>query len=114
MWKSRCTTCPARNRSRRWLNAASTSASIASSATIRACSGKRSQASACLRQSRARTALRSEEHTSELQSLIRISYAVFCLKKKKIQTYNNHQNLTSQENQQKHQHKDEIPSMTNK
>src|SRR3546814_1540212 len=30
---------------------------------------------------------RSEEHTSELQSLMRISYAVFCLKKKK------HQNL---------------------
>src|SRR3546814_3528717 len=28
------------------------------------------------------TALRSEEHTSELQSLMRISYAVFCLKKK--------------------------------
>src|SRR3546814_8408272 len=27
---------------------------------------------------------RSEEHTSELQSLMRISYAVFCLKKKKI------------------------------
>src|SRR3546814_3190991 len=31
---------------------------------------------------------RSEEHTSELQSLMRISYAVFCLKKKKI-NYNN-------------------------
>src|SRR3546814_4214721 len=30
---------------------------------------------------------RSEEHTSELQSLMRISYAVFCLKKKK-KTYN--------------------------
>src|SRR3546814_6266985 len=30
--------------------------------------------------------LRSEEHTSELQSLMRISYAVFCLKKKN--TYN--------------------------
>src|SRR3546814_2058630 len=30
---------------------------------------------------------RSEEHTSELQSLMRISYAVFCLKKKR---YNNH------------------------
>src|SRR3546814_9741194 len=30
-----------------------------------------------------RTAARSEEHTSELQSLMRISYAVFCLKKKK-------------------------------
>src|SRR3546814_6046590 len=29
-----------------------------------------------------RTLLRSEEHTSELQSLMRISYAVFCLKKK--------------------------------
>src|SRR3546814_5471951 len=28
--------------------------------------------------------LRSEEHTSELQSLMRISYAVFCLKKKKV------------------------------
>src|SRR3546814_4823231 len=31
--------------------------------------------------------IRSEEHTSELQSLMRISYAVFCLKKKKIPTY---------------------------
>src|SRR3546814_6866336 len=34
------------------------------------------------------TLSRSEEHTSELQSLMRISYAVFCLKKKK-NTYNN-------------------------
>src|SRR3546814_3998074 len=33
---------------------------------------------------------RSEEHTSELQSLMRISYAVFCLKKKK--TYNEQHN----------------------
>src|SRR3546814_5716568 len=32
---------------------------------------------------RVRAADRSEEHTSELQSLMRISYAVFCLKKKK-------------------------------
>src|SRR3546814_9755536 len=31
---------------------------------------------------------RSEEHTSELQSLMRISYAVFCLKKKKQNLYN--------------------------
>src|SRR3546814_1070305 len=31
---------------------------------------------------------RSEEHTSELQSLMRISYAVFCLKKKKTKTKN--------------------------
>src|SRR3546814_1562019 len=36
----------------------------------------------------ARPLPRSEEHTSELQSLMRISYAVFCLKKKKQQTTN--------------------------
>src|SRR3546814_10028787 len=35
-----------------------------------------------LRQMSEQLALRSEEHTSELQSLLRISYAVFCLKKK--------------------------------
>src|SRR3546814_1275614 len=46
--------------------------------------------------------VRSEEHTSELQSLMRISYAVFCLKKKKIKDNNEnathnveHQSLTS-------------------
>src|SRR3546814_9927473 len=33
------------------------------------------------------TQQRSEEHTSELQSLMRISYAVFCLKKKKPDKY---------------------------
>src|SRR3546814_8137854 len=36
----------------------------------------------------ARAERRSEEHTSELQSLMRISYAVFCLKKKKRQKTN--------------------------
>src|SRR3546814_7181903 len=35
---------------------------------------------------RQRGLVRSEEHTSELQSLMRISYAVFCLKKKKTYT----------------------------
>src|SRR3546814_4248422 len=35
-----------------------------------------------------RGADRSEEHTSELQSLMRISYAVFCLKKKKQKLHN--------------------------
>src|SRR3546814_2611833 len=35
------------------------------------------------RQDRIEAICRSEEHTSELQSLMRISYAVFCLKKKK-------------------------------
>src|SRR3546814_3134230 len=34
--------------------------------------------------------LRSEEHTSELQSLMRISYAVFCLKKKNNKTKTKH------------------------
>src|SRR3546814_6066442 len=41
--------------------------------------------------------LRSEEHTSELQSLMRISYAVFCLKKKtkikRLSLYRSHTNI---------------------
>src|SRR3546814_1021901 len=37
---------------------------------------------------------RSEEHTSELQSLMRISYAVFCLKKKKYTTIETKDHLT--------------------
>src|SRR3546814_2133626 len=37
---------------------------------------------------------RSEEHTSELQSLMRISYAVFCLKKKTIKTQKIHTRTT--------------------
>src|SRR3546814_4504212 len=41
-----------------------------------------------LRASAAHDDRRSEEHTSELQSLMRISYAVFCLKKKKTQKHN--------------------------
>src|SRR3546814_8716484 len=50
---------------------------------------------------------RSEEHTSELQSLMRISYAVFCLKKKKkkkpnnITTDNNLCNNTTRKNNNK-------------
>src|SRR3546814_7633700 len=39
---------------------------------------------------------RSEEHTSELQSLMRISYAVFCIKKKKKQIKHTHTNDTIQ------------------
>src|SRR3546814_1315366 len=42
----------------------------------------------------ARSRARSEEHTSELQSLMRISYAVFCLKKKKIQNRNEKKQTT--------------------
>src|SRR3546814_9999542 len=40
-------------------------------------------------------AQRSEEHTSELQSLMRISYAVFCLKKKKQRQYTNVSTVTT-------------------
>src|SRR3546814_5747819 len=39
---------------------------------------------------------RSEEHTSELQSLMRISYAVFCLKKKTQQRKHTHQPATTE------------------
>src|SRR3546814_3046639 len=39
---------------------------------------------------------RSEEHTSELQSLMRISYAVFCLKKKKHKHNKNSTNINRQ------------------
>src|SRR3546814_5728981 len=39
-----------------------------------------------------RPGTRSEEHTSELQSLMRISYAVFCLKKKKYEPYSTNMN----------------------
>src|SRR3546814_8387613 len=41
--------------------------------------------------------LRSEEHTSELQSLMRISYAVFCLKKKKRRTMSKQINTRGQQ-----------------
>src|SRR3546814_2791631 len=43
---------------------------------------------------------RSEEHTSELQSLMRISYAVFCLKKNKKQQHTNPTNNTPPTRQQ--------------
>src|SRR3546814_8335638 len=51
---------------------------------------------------------RSEEHTSELQSLMRISYAVFCLKKKKTKSQELHnknimQNVTTTQTTQKKQ-----------
>src|SRR3546814_3223006 len=42
------------------------------------------------------SANRSEEHTSELQSLMRISYAVFCLKKKKQKTHIHNTQNTNQ------------------
>src|SRR3546814_1979676 len=45
---------------------------------------------------------RSEEHTSELQSLMRISYAVFCLKKKKKKKKTKTYNTKETENQNAH------------
>src|SRR3546814_3520344 len=45
---------------------------------------------------------RSEEHTSELQSLMRISYAVFCLKKTKNSTMTSIKNLTRHKYNQYH------------
>src|SRR3546814_7560423 len=60
--------------------AASTSGLPVSSVRIFCTSPTTSACSFCLP---ATVAMRSEEHTSELQSLMRISYAVFCLKKKK-------------------------------
>src|SRR3546814_2669949 len=45
---------------------------------------------------------RSEEHTSELQSLMRISYAVFCLQKKKINITKQKYNTYTQVNTQHH------------
>src|SRR3546814_9240413 len=53
--------------------------------------------------------VRSEEHTSELQSLMRISYAVFCLKKKKkpTQRQQKKQKTTQRENKSKLGHSQE-------
>src|SRR3546814_3808490 len=47
---------------------------------------------------------RSEEHTSELQSLVRISYAVFCLKKKKQPPITNPRHLVQSSTLAKHIH----------
>src|SRR3546814_3572565 len=57
-------------------------------------------ARATSQQSAISTPTRSEEHTSELQSLMRISYAVFCLKKKKYndpQASNSHTQIQHNE-----------------
>src|SRR3546814_10028696 len=51
------------------------------------CSGNLRQYIAAKGRCSGRRLHRSEEHTSELQSLMRISYAVFCLKKKKKKDY---------------------------
>src|SRR3546814_3301901 len=62
-------------------------------------SARRPRGDCCAEVTESQNSIRSEEHTSELQSLMRISYAVFCLKKKKTtkhntstQTHNNNYN----------------------
>src|SRR3546814_2283930 len=54
-----------------------------------ACASSSARYGPCAATTRAaeKRTLRSEEHTSELQSLMRISYAVFCLKKKTIKEH---------------------------
>src|SRR3546814_957873 len=47
--------------------------------------------------------VRSEEHTSELQSLMRNSYAVFCLKKKKIRTTRQYYDISKNKQRKKYQ-----------
>src|SRR3546814_5404873 len=57
--------------------------------------------------------LRSEEHTSELQSLMRISYAVFCLKKKKQntkETNNNKHNKQTEAISHQYLPKEQLPA----
>src|SRR3546814_2388679 len=70
---------PGRNLSVAGLGVISVSMSM-SSIWDQSSAGSRAQAAF---PANSRTAMRSEEHTSELQSLMRISYAVFCLKKTK-------------------------------
>src|SRR3546814_5225071 len=56
---------------------------------------------------------RSEEHTSELQSLMRISYAVFCLKKKKQHISDSHIKInTQQKTQEQYQTPDKLETIT--
>src|SRR3546814_6981735 len=63
--------------------AAPPSSRVSSKETPASCSRAMSPALKPVAPSAPVTTKRSEEHTSELQSLMRISYAVFCLKKKK-------------------------------
>src|SRR3546814_10469161 len=68
-----------------WMGAASWSAKGVGSIPDRVLT--KSGSSKCCRSCPSqRLNVRSEEHTSELQSLMRISYAVFCLKKKNLTT----------------------------
>src|SRR3546814_2174812 len=96
---------------RRRHSPATSSASISIRCVSCACSVQRSSRRFRIRW-KMRCRKRSEEHTSELQSLMRISYAVFCLKKK-----NTHINLQQKtiitETKQKHYYVPQQPSNHN-
>src|SRR3546814_1205493 len=64
------------------------------SATLSATACAAKSSSAIARTTSGRSAGRSEEHTSELQSLMRISYAVFCLEKKTLHGERNDETIT--------------------
>src|SRR3546814_960463 len=61
---------------------------------------------------RPRLSRRSEEHTSELQSLMRISYAVFCLKKKKTKHNMTIVQIMKLDKKQEHQHLNQTTRQT--
>src|SRR3546814_2544714 len=91
---------PRRRAARRWAAGSGTACGPAARCAVAAWSAGPS--SGCrarsLRPARARSGPgRSEEHTSELQSLMRISYAVFCLNKKNETTKHNKHHLQSQQ-----------------
>src|SRR3546814_7714866 len=56
---------------------------------------------------------RSEEHTSELQSLMRISYAVFCLKKKNTKKSHNYKKRTNIQTQSETEHEVRVNNQHN-
>src|SRR3546814_5262320 len=66
--------------------------------------GRASRAVSARSKAATASAFRSEEHTSELQSLMRISYAVFCLKKKTTTHNKNKQAKHIHSNINKHEH----------
>src|SRR3546814_3020667 len=79
-------------RDRRWSPFLTSTVRTSSERSVLASLGEIGQGtslSSCPWSSRTGTSMRSEEHTSELQSLMRISYAVFCLKKKQLQRSHN-------------------------
>src|SRR3546814_6261444 len=74
-WKERCSNCSKHSAmSAIFLSSAATRLLLPTSMASKSILGLHRSLNSCSR---------SEEHTSELQSLMRISYAVFCLKKKK-------------------------------